>query len=348
MVHLSKIILGFLVGLLVYFPTSDASLTVGFYNSTCPSAESLVQQAVAAAFKNNSGVAAGLIRLHFHDCFVRGCDGSVLIDSTSNNTAEKDSIPNNPSLHGFEVIDAAKSAIEAKCPKTVSCADIVAFAARDSIVLTGNVTYQVPSGRRDGRVSNTTEALINLPGPKFTAAQLIASFNGKNLTAEEMVTLSGAHTLGVSHCTSFLNRIYNFSQTSQTDPTMSIAYANLLRSLCPQNVTQFTPTTTALDVITPNMLDNKYYLALTQSLSLLTSDQALLTNANLSAIVTDYANHQKTWEGRFAKAMVKMGNIEVLTGNQGEIRVNCRVVNSNGFELGSESGRSRSDGVASF
>ncbi|XP_078161292.1 peroxidase 1-like [Carex rostrata] len=308
-----------------------ADLKVGFYSKACPSAESLVKQAVATAFANNSGVAAGLIRLHFHDCFVRGCEGSVLLDSP-NNTAEKDAPPNNPSLHGFEVIDVAKSAIEAICPQTVSCADILAFAARDSITLTGNITYDVPAGRRDGTVSNAIEALNNLPRPTFNAQQLITNFKGKNLTEEELVTLSGAHTLGVSHCTGFVDRIYNSS-------TISKPYASLLQNLCPQNATQFDPTVTALDLISPTVLDNKYYVLLKESLGLLTSDDALLTDANLSKIVTDYANHQKTWEGRFAKAMVKMGKIEVLTGNQGQIRVNCRVVNKGtSTELGLESG----------
>ncbi|KAJ1283606.1 hypothetical protein BS78_03G141100 [Paspalum vaginatum] len=310
---------------------TGAGLKVGFYNKSCPSAEALVQQAVAAAFKNNSGIAAGLIRLHFHDCFVRGCDGSVLIDTTANNTAEKDAAPNNPSLRGFEVIDAAKKAIETRCPKTVSCADIVAFAARDSIALAAgsSLSYKVPAGRRDGRVSRASDATSNLPSPLSNAAELVGNFTRKNLTAEDMVVLSGAHTVGRSHCSSFTNRLYGFSNASGVDPAISSAYASLLRNICPANSSQFFPnTTTGMDLITPKVLDNKYYLGLTNNLGLFTSDQALLTTATLKKSVDDFVKNESKWKSKFAKAMVKMGNIQVLTGTQGEIRLNCRVINS--------------------
>lgn len=65
---------------------------------------------------------------------LKGCDGSVLLDSKGNNKAEKDGPPN-ISLHAFYVIDNAKKALEEQCPGIVSCADILSLAARDAVTL---------------------------------------------------------------------------------------------------------------------------------------------------------------------------------------------------------------------
>ncbi|OEL18699.1 Peroxidase 1 [Dichanthelium oligosanthes] len=291
---------------------------------------------VAAAVRANSGVAPALIRLHFHDCFVRGCDGSVLIDSTMtlNNTAEKDAIPNKPSLRFLDVVDRANAALEAHCPGVVSCADILAFVARDSIVLAGGLGYQVPAGRRDGRISRANET-IDLPPPFADAALLVQMFAAKNLTLEDMVVLSGAHTIGVSHCSSFAgvgnraDRLYNFSGSADgVDPSLSKAYAFLLKSICPPNSSQFFPNmTTSMDLITPAKLDNKYYVGLTNNLGLFKSDAALLTNATMKALVGSFVRSEATWKTKFARSMIKMGQIGVLTGTQGEIRRNCKVIN---------------------
>ena len=65
---------------------------------------------------------------------MQGCDASVLLDDTTDFTGEKSAGANVNSLRGFEVIDDIKSKVEAACPGVVSCADILAIAARDSVV----------------------------------------------------------------------------------------------------------------------------------------------------------------------------------------------------------------------
>jgi peroxidase len=103
-----------------------------------------------------------------------------------------------------------------------------------------------------------------------------------------------------------------------------------------------------MDLITPEKFDNKYYVGLTNNLGLFKSDVALLTNATMKALVDSFVRNETTWKSKFAKSMVKMGKIEVLTGTQGEIRRNCRVINPSSVTdvLGSQSRSSGFTGVA--
>ncbi|KAK1305438.1 Peroxidase 5 [Acorus calamus] len=319
-------ILSGLVMILCLSLHSQAQLQEGFYNDKCPLAETIVREEVVKAVSKDVGLAAGLIRLFFHDCFVGGCEGSVMIDSTSLNTAEKDSPINNPSLRGFEIIDSAKARLEAKCKGVVSCADILAFAARDGVALTGGFGYIVPAGRRDGRVSQLSETFKHLPPPFFNVDQLTQSFANKGFTQEEMVTLSGAHTLGRSHCSSFSNRLYNFSATSATDPSLDPAYAEQLRQQCPKGSTDAT-LVVPMDPRTPNFFDGSYYSNILRNRGLFTSDQTLISNPTTASYVRRNAFLGFVFRKKFAEAMVKMGNMGVLTGKNGEIRMNCRVIN---------------------
>lgn len=46
-------------------------LKEGFYSESCPSAEQIVWKAVSAEVRKDPTVPAALIRLYFHDCFIR-------------------------------------------------------------------------------------------------------------------------------------------------------------------------------------------------------------------------------------------------------------------------------------
>ncbi|XP_010941339.1 peroxidase 64 [Elaeis guineensis] len=296
------------------------ALSVDYYAETCPNVETAVTEAVKNAMANDRTVPAALLRMHFHDCFIRGCDGSVLLNSKGNNTAEKDGPPN-ISLHAFYVIDNAKKAVEATCPGVVSCADILALAARDAVVLSGGPTWEVPKGRLDGRVSKASET-TQLPAPTFNFSQLKQSFSQRGLSTEDLVALSGGHTLGFSHCSSFQNRIHNFDASRDIDPSMNPSFAASLQKVCPAH-NKVKNAGSTMDSTTTTF-DNVYYKLLLQGKSLFSSDQALLTDPKTKGLASIFATSQEEFNEAFVNSMIKMSEI---TGGQ-EVRLDCRVVNA--------------------
>lgn len=251
---------------------------------------------------------------------LQGCDASILIDSTSTKQSEKSAGPNG-SVRGFEIIDEAKQALESACPNIVSCADIVTIATRDSVLLAGGPSYNVPTGRRDGLVSNP--ANVNLPGPTLTVSQAFASFKAKGFTLTEMVILLGGHTVGVAHCSLFNDRLTNFQGTGKADPSMDSALVTQLVKTCGSG----SDPTAFLDQGTSFVVDNQYYKQVLAKKGILKIDQELATDKSSSGIVSTLASDSAGFRQKFADAMVKMGGVEVLTGTAGNIRKNCRVFN---------------------
>lgn len=297
---------------------------VGFYSSTCPRAESIVKSTVQSHVNSDPTLAAGLLRMHFHDCFVQGCDGSVLIAGSG---TEKTAFAN-LGLRGYEVIDDAKTQLEAACPGVVSCADILALAARDSVVLSGGLSWPVPTGRRDGRISQASD-VNNLPAPFDSVDVQKQKFAAKGLNTQDLVTLVGAHTIGTTACQFFSNRLYNFTANGP-DPSIDASFLPQLQALCPQN--SGATNRVALDTGSQNKFDTSYYNNLRNGRGILQSDQALWSDDSTKKVVQNYLGLIRGLLGlkfnvEFGKSMVKMSNIELKTGTAGEIRKICSAIN---------------------
>ncbi|XP_027067601.1 peroxidase 1-like [Coffea arabica] len=292
------------------------------YQTSCPQAQEIVREITWSHTSKNPALAAKLLRMHFHDCFVRGCDGSILLNSTADNTAEKDAIPN-LSLAGFDVIDEIKRKLESECEKTVSCADILALAARDAVSYQfGKSMWDVKTGRKDGKISRDTEALANLPSPLSSFSTLKQGFSSKGLSVRDLVVLSGGHTIGIGHCNLFSNRLYNFTGKGDQDPSLNSTYASFLKTKCPNLAAT---SQVDMDPGSAQNFDPHYFVGLKQNSGMFQSDAALLTDAEARQYV-DLLVDPKVFNAEFAKSMLNMGAI--LTGNAGEIRRDCRVVNS--------------------
>ncbi|KAL5228964.1 hypothetical protein ABZP36_017229 [Zizania latifolia] len=306
------------------YPPVAKGLSFDFYKSSCPKAESIVREFLKKAISKDVGLAAALIRLHFHDCFVQGCDGSILLSKIRPGEDSEQEAPPNTSLRpsAFKAVNDIRALLHKACGLVVSCSDIVTLAARDSVKLGGGPDYKVPLGRRDGLTFATRDKVLDaLPPPTSHVPALVKALGKLNLDPTDLVALSGAHTVGIAHCTSFDGRLF-----PQVDDTMDKWFASHLKlTACP--VANITTNTTVNDIRTPNTFDNKYYVDLLNRQGLFTSDQDLFVNATTKPLVTKFAVDQSAFFDQFVYSIVKMGQIEVLTGSQGQIRANCSVRN---------------------
>ncbi|CAN1155813.1 Lignin-forming anionic peroxidase [Linum perenne] len=278
---------------------TNAQLSTNFYDSTCPNALSIIRSRIRTAVQRERRMAASLIRLHFHDCFVQG-------DDTFSITGEKTARPNMNSIRGYSVIDDAKSQVESQCPGIVSCADIVAVAARDASEAVGGPTWSVNLGRRDSTSAN----------------RMVQLFDNKGLSARDMVALSGSHTIGQARCVTFRGRIYGNAYDIDAN------FASTRRRQCPSAAGNGDGNLAAMDLVTPNSFDNNYFRNLMQRRGLLQSDQVLFSGGSTDGIVQEYSRNPRLFTSDFAAAMVRMGDIEPLTGTRGEIRRVCTAVNA--------------------
>ncbi|KAK7307239.1 hypothetical protein VNO77_40121 [Canavalia gladiata] len=311
--------------------TNSNILREGFYNQSCPNAEQIVADTLAQIVKTNPKAVPILIRLQFHDCFVAGCDASILLDyALTGDKVEKSSMFNGLLLKGADLIDDIKSKLEEECPQTVSCADTLAFATNEAMALAGLPRRSPLGGRRDSLISLASIAEDNnLPLPNWSLDQMIQLFNNKGFSTEELVVLLGSHSVGSCHCDVFMERVFNFQNTGKPDPALTVEVIDELRNECRNAGTpQFRNPPVNFDE-TPTVLDNLFFKNMVdRQKTLLITDSHLITDPRTAPIVKQMADDPDLFQRKFAEAMLKLSSLNVLTGENGEVRKVCRSTNA--------------------
>ncbi|XP_075635997.1 peroxidase N-like isoform X2 [Castanea sativa] len=248
------------------FLAARSQLITDFYKTSCPNLMAIVRKEVQNAIKIEMRMAASLLRLHFHDCFVNS----------------------------------------------------------------GGPTWKVLLGRRDALVANQSGANTGLPSPFDNLGDITLKFANVGLDLKDVVSLSGGHTIGLSRCLLFSNRLFNFAGTGNPDSTLDTNMLSDLQNTCPVNGDA--NKATFLDRNSNDLFDNHYFQNLINGKGLLSSDQILFSSdeakTTTQSLVQSYSTNAGLFFADFANSMIKMGNIRPLTGSSGQVRKNCRVVNS--------------------
>ncbi|RCV06528.1 hypothetical protein SEVIR_1G172800v4 [Setaria viridis] len=302
-----------------------------------------VRKEVEKAMAYNPGLGAALVRLVFHDCWINGCDGSVLLDKTpTDGTNTEKKAVTNIGLAGFEVIDTIKQKVGAN----TSCADILVFAGRDAadILSGGKIFYKLDGGLKDGVVSSAAAADANLPESTFDFTDLQNNFaaSGRGFTVKELVALSGAHSIGVAHLSSYQDRLAADATPIDSDYQLALNKTTPLELLKkgqnptvpnnPRDASAAFQKDAAYDPVTlgvsptRNVLDNSYYHNNLENKVLFKSDWVLRTDGVAAGKLQDYKDNAAMWNSDFAAAMAKLSGLPPQ-GKNLEIRKNCRFTN---------------------
>ncbi|KAI4324336.1 hypothetical protein L6164_023883 [Bauhinia variegata] len=294
-------------------------------HNTCRDAEEYVRHQVKLFWDKDKSITPKLLRVLYSDCFVTGCDASILLQGPK---SERTALQNR-GLGGFVIIDKIKTVLEQRCPGVVSCADILQLATRDALKLAGAPSYPVFTGRRDGFKSDA--ASVDLPSPSISWEDALAYFKSRGLDVLDMTTLLGAHTMGRTHCSFIVDRLYNYNGSGKPDPSMNANFLETMRKLCPpRKKGQNDP----LVFLNPESgsdykFTESYYKRILSHEAVLGVDQQLLYGNDTLQITEEFAAGLEDFRRSFALSMSRMGSIKVLTGNQGEIRRKCQYINKN-------------------
>ncbi|KAL5214607.1 hypothetical protein ABZP36_003759 [Zizania latifolia] len=282
-----------------------APLSVDFHAVSCPQLESIVRSSVQAALQREIALAAGLLRIFFHDCFPQGCDASVYLNGTNSELQQGPNLSLQP--RALKLVDDIRAKVHAACGPIVSCADISALATRDVVVVSGGPSFDVSLGQLDSLAPASSGLVDDLPSP-FTASvqTLLDKFKTRGLgEAADLVALSGGHTIGRSQC--------DFIRPAED------TFSKKMAANCTKNPNRLEN----LDPITPDAFDNSYYIALTFNQGVFTSDMALIRDRSTAPIVRQFAKDKAAFFAQFAKSMVKLSKVPRPSGNVGEIRRSC-------------------------
>ncbi|KAI8556368.1 hypothetical protein RHMOL_Rhmol05G0247200 [Rhododendron molle] len=309
----------------IKFPGIGAAtgdLQLDYYSDSCPRAEEIIKEQVTNLYHKHGNTAVSWIRNLFHDCIVKSCDASLLLETKYGILSEQSS-EKSSGMRNFKYIVTIKEALESECPLTVSCADIVALSARDGVALLGGPQIAMKTGRKDSKESHAAEVEELIPNHNDTMSSVLSRFQSVGIDTEGTVALLGAHSVGRTHCKNLVARLY-----PTVDPSLDPGHAEYLKRRCPSP----DPDPAAVeysrnDLQTPMVLDNMYHKNLLSNKGLLSVDQQLASDPATLPFVEKMASDNGYFLEQFSRAMVVLSENNPITGDEGEIRRDCRYVN---------------------